>query len=103
MVSRGGNCLIPVFALGRAQELLLILDEYWIQNHDLQDIPIYYASRLANKSLKVCLVLYTIRHYTSYSIHHTSYIIYHIPYTIYHTIGVPDVHEHDERARDLAG
>lgn len=24
----GGNCLIPVFALGRAQELLLILDEY---------------------------------------------------------------------------
>ncbi|KAJ3392240.1 Cleavage and polyadenylation specificity factor subunit 3-I, partial [Chytriomyces hyalinus] len=29
IVSRGGRCLIPVFALGRAQELLLILDEYW--------------------------------------------------------------------------
>lgn len=28
-VKRGGRCLIPVFALGRAQELLLILDEYW--------------------------------------------------------------------------
>ena len=27
VVSRGGRCLIPVFALGRAQELLLILDE----------------------------------------------------------------------------
>ena len=28
-VLQGGNCLIPVFALGRAQELLLILDEHW--------------------------------------------------------------------------
>lgn len=27
VVKRGGRCLIPVFALGRAQELLLILDE----------------------------------------------------------------------------
>ena len=25
IVSRGGRCLIPVFALGRAQELMLIL------------------------------------------------------------------------------
>lgn len=25
IVTRGGSCLIPVFALGRAQELLLIL------------------------------------------------------------------------------
>lgn len=25
IVNRGGRCLIPVFALGRAQELLLIL------------------------------------------------------------------------------
>ena len=29
IVSRGGRCLIPVFALGRAQELLLILGEFW--------------------------------------------------------------------------
>lgn len=28
-VKKGGRCLIPVFALGRAQELLLVLDEYW--------------------------------------------------------------------------
>ena len=27
VVRRNGKCLIPVFALGRAQELLLILDE----------------------------------------------------------------------------
>lgn len=28
IVNRGGRCLIPVFALGRAQELLLILGRY---------------------------------------------------------------------------
>lgn len=28
-VRNGGRVLLPVFALGRAQELLLILDEYW--------------------------------------------------------------------------
>lgn len=29
IVNREGRCLIPVFALGRAQELLLILGEKW--------------------------------------------------------------------------
>ncbi|XP_054154499.1 cleavage and polyadenylation specificity factor subunit 3-like [Oppia nitens] len=52
-VSRGGRCLIPVFALGRAQELLLILDEYWTQHPELHDIPIYYASSLAKKCMSV--------------------------------------------------
>lgn len=28
IVNRGGRCLIPVFALGRAQELLLILGKF---------------------------------------------------------------------------
>ncbi|CBN76100.1 conserved unknown protein [Ectocarpus siliculosus] len=49
-VKKGGRCLIPVFALGRAQELLLILDEYWQQHRELHHIPIYYASRLASKT-----------------------------------------------------
>jgi cleavage and polyadenylation specificity factor subunit 3 len=53
IVARGGRCLIPVFALGRAQELLLILDEYWQANPHLQDIPIWYASKLASKALRV--------------------------------------------------
>ncbi|XP_055373726.1 cleavage and polyadenylation specificity factor 73 [Condylostylus longicornis] len=53
IVTQGGRCLIPVFALGRAQELLLILDEYWSQNPELQDIPIYYASSLAKKCMAV--------------------------------------------------
>lgn len=53
IVQQGGRCLIPVFALGRAQELLLILDEFWSQNPDLQEIPIYYASSLAKKCMAV--------------------------------------------------
>ncbi|EGD72150.1 cleavage and polyadenylation specificity factor subunit 3 [Salpingoeca rosetta] len=53
VVDRGGRCLIPVFALGRAQELLLILDDYW-QNHDeLHRVPIYYASALARRCMAV--------------------------------------------------
>jgi hypothetical protein len=53
IVLRGGNCLIPVFALGRAQELLLILEEYWKEHPRLQHIPILYASKLATRSLRV--------------------------------------------------
>jgi cleavage and polyadenylation specificity factor subunit 3 len=53
IVSRGGRCLIPVFALGRAQELLLILDEYWQANPHLHGIPIWYASKLASRALRV--------------------------------------------------
>ncbi|CBY37756.1 unnamed protein product [Oikopleura dioica] len=53
IINRGGRCLIPVFALGRAQELLLILDDYWAQHPELHDIPIYYASTLAKKCMSV--------------------------------------------------
>ena len=53
VVTRGGRCLIPVFALGRAQELLLILDEYWQANPHLHSVPIYYASKMASRALRV--------------------------------------------------
>lgn len=54
ILKRGGRVLIPVLALGRAQELLLILEEYWAANPHLQKIPIYNASgRIATKSLEV--------------------------------------------------
>ena len=54
VVSRGGKCLLPVFAIGRAQELLLILDEYWEANISrFKDVPIYYASSLANDSIEI--------------------------------------------------
>lgn len=52
-VQRGGRVLLPVFALGRAQELLLILDEYWSKHPELQHVPIYYISSLAKKCMAV--------------------------------------------------
>ncbi|ODA81720.1 hypothetical protein RJ55_00223 [Drechmeria coniospora] len=54
ILNRGGRALLPVFALGRAQELLLILDEYWSKHGEYQKYPIYYASNLARK----CMVVY---------------------------------------------
>ena len=54
ILARGGRVLMPVFALGRAQELLLILDEYWSRHPEYQRIPIYYASNLARR----CMVVY---------------------------------------------
>ena len=54
VLARGGRVLMPVFALGRAQELLLILDEYWSRHPEYQRIPIYYASNLARR----CMVVY---------------------------------------------
>ncbi|KAL7927372.1 beta-lactamase-like protein [Trichoderma austrokoningii] len=54
ILNRGGRALLPVFALGRAQELLLILDEYWAKHAEFQKFPIYYASNLARK----CMVIY---------------------------------------------
>lgn len=52
-IARGGRVLLPVFALGNAQELLLILDEYWRQHDELQGINIYFASLLARKCMAV--------------------------------------------------
>lgn len=55
-VTRGGRVLLPVFALGRAQEIMLILDEYWSQHSEELgggQVPIYYASNLAKKCMSV--------------------------------------------------
>lgn len=71
---------MPVFALGRAQELLLILEDYWHTHPEVLDLagrphgvtascllvmlclqvqkyPIYYFSAMAQKSMKVVSVL----------------------------------------------
>lgn len=52
-VERGGKVLLPVFALGRAQELLLILDEHWMKHKHLHKVPIYFVSPLSSKSMAV--------------------------------------------------
>ena len=53
VVAQGGRCLIPVVALGRAQELLLILEDCWARHPELRHIPIYQTSGIATKSLGV--------------------------------------------------
>lgn len=53
IVKRNGKCLLPVFVLGRAQELLLMLDNYWNKKEELQNIPIYYASTLMGKCMLI--------------------------------------------------
>uniref|UniRef100_A0A183TYC5 Integrator complex subunit 11 n=2 Tax=Toxocara canis TaxID=6265 RepID=A0A183TYC5_TOXCA len=47
-VANGGKVLIPVFALGRAQELCILLESYW-ERMDLT-IPIFFSQGLAEKA-----------------------------------------------------
>uniref|UniRef100_A0A915P779 Integrator complex subunit 11 n=1 Tax=Meloidogyne floridensis TaxID=298350 RepID=A0A915P779_9BILA len=47
-VQGGGKVLIPVFALGRAQELCILLDMYW-ERLELK-VPIYFSAGLASRA-----------------------------------------------------
>ncbi|XP_069962148.1 integrator complex subunit 11 [Bactrocera oleae] len=47
-VAKGGKVLIPVFALGRAQELCILLETYW-ERMNLK-FPIYFAVGLTEKA-----------------------------------------------------
>lgn len=50
-VSKGGKVLIPIFALGRAQELCLLIDSYWERMN--LTVPIYSSSGLTDKANSV--------------------------------------------------
>lgn len=50
-VRAGGNALIPVFALGRVQELCMLLEKYW-SRCSLGHVPIYFASSLAEQATR---------------------------------------------------
>lgn len=47
-IDRGGKVLIPVFALGRAQELCILLETYW-ERMNLK-VPVYFALGLTEKA-----------------------------------------------------
>ncbi|RKP06257.1 beta-lactamase-like protein [Thamnocephalis sphaerospora] len=47
-VEQGGKVLIPVFALGRAQELCVLLETYWDRVH--LNVPIYFSAGLTEKA-----------------------------------------------------
>lgn len=46
-IDRNGKVLIPVFALGRAQELCILLETYW--NRVNNTVPIYFSAGLIEK------------------------------------------------------
>ena len=46
-LSRGGKVLIPIFALGRAQELCILIDTYWRRTNN--KAPIYFIGPMAQK------------------------------------------------------
>ncbi|KXS21895.1 Metallo-hydrolase/oxidoreductase, partial [Gonapodya prolifera JEL478] len=50
-VAQGGKVLIPVFALGRAQELCILVDGYWERmGRELQKVPVYFSAGLTEKA-----------------------------------------------------
>lgn len=49
-VARGGKVLIPVFALGRAQELLILIESYWERMKDLANVPLYFSAGLTERA-----------------------------------------------------
>jgi cleavage and polyadenylation specificity factor subunit 3 len=53
VVRQGGKCLLPVFVMGRAQELLLLLERHWASNPDLHRIRVFYASTLMSKCMTI--------------------------------------------------
>ncbi|MBZ9622444.1 MBL fold metallo-hydrolase [Clostridium sp. FP2] len=50
--ARGGNVIIPSFAVGRTQEILYELNKY-VENEDLKDIKVYIDSPLAIQATRI--------------------------------------------------
>lgn len=46
-VAGGGKVLIPVFALGRVQELCILVEGYWKRMAGLSTVPIYFSAGMA--------------------------------------------------------
>lgn len=53
IVKRGGKCLMPIPSFGNGQELALLLDEFWNEHPELQHIPIFFASGLFQRGMRV--------------------------------------------------
>ncbi|OCF34686.1 endoribonuclease YSH1 [Kwoniella heveanensis BCC8398] len=53
IIRRGGRCLMPIPSFGNGQELALLLDEYWHDHPELQSTPVYFASGLFQRGMRV--------------------------------------------------
>ncbi|KAI8817616.1 beta-lactamase-like protein, partial [Fimicolochytrium jonesii] len=50
-VSKGGKVLIPVFALGRAQELCILIEAYWERMDDLRGkVPVFFSAGMTERA-----------------------------------------------------
>jgi integrator complex subunit 11 len=53
-LNKGGKVLIPTFALGRAQELCMLVDGYWNRTSELAGkVPVYMSAGLAEKATQI--------------------------------------------------
>ena len=53
-VNKNGKVLIPTFALGRAQELCMLVDGYWSRTPELVGkVPVYMSAGLAEKATQI--------------------------------------------------
>ena len=43
---------MPIFALGRAQELMLLIEEFWRSNPKFNKVKVYYFSNMGRKAMK---------------------------------------------------
>ncbi|EJD03061.1 Metallo-hydrolase/oxidoreductase [Fomitiporia mediterranea MF3/22] len=93
IIRRGGHALLPVFALGRAQELLLILEDYWKKHPDLHNVPIYYASNLARK----CMAVYQTYIHTMNSNIRSRFAKRDNPFVFKHVSNIPQVRGWEKR------
>ncbi|KAK1351001.1 subunit 11 of integrator complex [Hamiltosporidium tvaerminnensis] len=50
-IKRGGKVLVPIFALGRAQELCLLVDAYWEKMG--YSTPVYFSAGLTEKANQI--------------------------------------------------
>lgn len=53
LLMKKGKVLLPMVALWRAQELLLLLEHFWGKNQRLQHIPIFQISSIAVKTMPI--------------------------------------------------
>lgn len=50
-VNQGGKVLVPVFALGRAQEMLILIQGYWQRMHDLAlKVPVFFSAGMTERA-----------------------------------------------------
>ncbi|KAG2392991.1 hypothetical protein C9374_009568 [Naegleria lovaniensis] len=50
VVNKKGKVLIPVFALGRVQELCILLETYWERKNLGKSVPIYFSAGMVEKA-----------------------------------------------------